>query len=111
MAVSILENLTRVSRENQVRHLNTTLEAHQKFATLSSKSPRENGKILVMGSRMAESGAKGGSHGRNSKINDAEVTRPSWTNNRDLRTPMEDVKESVEYGKWVGNAYPSFRPR
>ena len=75
MAVSIVENLTRVSRENQVRHLNTTLEAHQKFATLSSKSPRENGKILVMGSRMAESGAKGGSHGRNSKIN--KVCKPS----------------------------------
>jgi len=50
--------------EAQCLHFTTTLLAHQKFATLSSNMPLLNGKIRVMGSRIAEMGANGGRKGR-----------------------------------------------
>lgn len=62
-AVSKVENLMSVGAATHDRHLSTTFEAHQKLATLSSKSPREKGKMRVMGSRTADKGAKGGRKG------------------------------------------------
>ena len=58
-AVRAVEILTSEALEAQVFHLKTTLEAHQKLDTLSSKSPRANGNILVTGCRMADSDARG----------------------------------------------------
>jgi len=68
------ESRTRVSREAQIRHLNTTFDAHQKFATLSSKIPRSKGNIRMMGPSIAENGAKGGRKGRKKIKKDNTVT-------------------------------------
>jgi hypothetical protein len=76
-AVRSVESFTKVPGLARLRHLRTTLEKHQKFATLSSKSPRENGNILVTGSRIAVGEANGGRNGRNRRMNDATVTTPS----------------------------------
>jgi hypothetical protein len=47
--VNAVESLTRNPRENQIFHLSTTFEAHQKLATLSSNKPRPKGKIRLIG--------------------------------------------------------------
>jgi hypothetical protein len=46
--VKSADSFTRTSRGNHIRHLNKMFEAHQKFATLSSKSPRQRGKMRVI---------------------------------------------------------------
>ena len=73
-AVRSVDSFTRLLGDAFVFHLTRTLEAHQKFATLSSNSPRENGNIRMIGLRIAEEDAKGGSHGRNSRIKVESVT-------------------------------------
>ena len=65
IAVSKVENLMSVGAATHDRHLSMTFEAHQKLATLSSKSPREKGKMRVMGSKTADRGARGGRKGEN----------------------------------------------
>ena len=75
-AVNTAESLINAACENQVRHLKTTFEAHQKFATLSSKIPRAKGNIRVMGLRMALRGANGGRKGRKSRVKEAIVVIP-----------------------------------
>ena len=60
--------------EVQSFHFRTTLVAHQKLATLSSNMPLLNGKIRVMGSRIAVIGASGGRKGRKSKKKVPAVT-------------------------------------
>lgn len=84
-AVRPVDSLTKVSREAQFFHLKATFEAHQKFATLSSKRPLLKGNIRVMGSRMADKGEKGGRKGRKRRTNVREVTKPSRMNNRPLK--------------------------
>lgn len=83
-AVSPVDSFTRASRAIQFFHLKTTLEAHQKLATLSSKRPLLNGKILVMGSSTEDIGAKGGRKGRNRIRNVSTVTRPRRMKRRPL---------------------------
>ena len=75
---------TSVLREAQNFHLMTTFDAHQKFATLSSKIPRSNGNIRVIGSRMVEIGAKGGRNGRKRIRKDIDVTMASRINSCSL---------------------------
>lgn len=79
-AVRSVESFTNVPEPMKLRHLRTTLEKHQKLATLSSKSPREKGNILAMGSRMVVGEAKGGRNGKNKRVKDATVAIPSCTN-------------------------------
>lgn len=76
-AVSPAESFTSASEDAQFLHLNATLVAHQKLATLSSKRPRPNGNMRVIGSPMAVNGAKGGRNGIKSTINVATVISPS----------------------------------
>ena len=68
-AVRPAETLTRVSEERKFLHLTRTLEKHQKFATLSSKSPRPKGNIRVIGSRIVRGDENGGRNGRNRTTN------------------------------------------
>jgi hypothetical protein len=84
-AVKTVESLTRVPELAKLRHLRTTLEKHQKFATLSSKRPREKGNILLMGSRIAVGEANGGRNGKKRRVDDATVTIPSCRNSLPLR--------------------------
>lgn len=84
IVVSPVDNLIRVLREAQFFHLNTTFDAHQKFATLSSKRPLLNGNIRVMGSMMAWDDARGGRNGRNSRMAARTVTRPKRMNKQPL---------------------------
>jgi hypothetical protein len=79
-AVRIVDSFTNAPDVTKLRHLRTTFEKHQKFATLSSKSPRENGNILAIGSSIAVREAKGGRNGKNTRMNDATVTAPSCAN-------------------------------
>jgi hypothetical protein len=58
--VSNADSLTSTPRDAQYFHLMRTLVAHQKLDTLSSNSPREKGKIRVIGCVVSESDAKGG---------------------------------------------------
>lgn len=44
--VTTVASFGKVDEAIHLRHLIITFEAHQKFATLSSKRPRENGNIL-----------------------------------------------------------------
>lgn len=60
--------------EAQSFHFTTTLLAHQKLATLSSNMPLLNGKMRVMGSKLAEIGANGGRKGRKSNTKVPAVT-------------------------------------
>lgn len=62
--VKRVDSRMRVFCEAQSLHFRTTLVAHQKLATLSSNMPLSNGKMRVMGSKIAEFGAKGGRKGR-----------------------------------------------
>lgn len=79
-AVKSVENLIKVPELAMLRHLMITFEKHQKFATLSSKRPREKGNILVIGSRIAVGEANGGRNGRKRRVNEATVTAPSCRN-------------------------------
>jgi hypothetical protein len=74
-AVSPVESLTREPLDAHVFHLKMTFEAHQKLATLSSNRPRAKGNILVIGWRVADKLANGGSHGRNNNRKVEVVTR------------------------------------
>lgn len=73
-AVSNADNCVSTERGSDCFHLISTLVAHQKLATLSSKRPRLNGKIRVIGSRIAVNEANGGRKGRKRSVNDAVVT-------------------------------------
>lgn len=73
-AVMAVESLMRDAEDVQFLHLNTTLDAHQKLATLSSNKPRAKGKIRVTGPRIVVAGEKGGRKGRKRKRNVASVT-------------------------------------
>lgn len=84
-AVRAAESLMRAGCDIHKRHLSTTLEAHQKLATLSSKRPRWNGKIRLRGSRMPDRGAKGGRNGRKRTTKDATVTTAIRRNSCSLR--------------------------
>jgi hypothetical protein len=55
------------------------LDAHQKFATLSSNNPREKGNIRVIGSRILEMGEKGGRKGKKRRRNVIDVTAAKRT--------------------------------
>ena len=88
-AMAAPRNPTRVRRvdsrmsalcETQSLHFTTTLLAHQKLATLSSNMPLLNGKMRVMGSRIAEIGASGGRKGRKSSVKVPAVTTARRTN-------------------------------
>lgn len=72
--VKRVENRMSVLCEAQNLHFTTTLIAHQKLATLSSNMPLLNGKIRVMGSKIAEIGANGGRKGKKSRANVPAVT-------------------------------------
>ena len=87
-AVNSVESFTNAPEPAKLRHLRTTFEKHQKFATLSSKSPREKGNILVMGSRIAVGDANGGRKGKNRRRKDATVTMLRCTNS----FPLHDVE-------------------
>ena len=63
-AVKAVDSLIKTPCVAHSLHLRTTLDAHQKLATLSSKRPRPKGKIRVRGSRRAVGEAKGGRKGR-----------------------------------------------
>ena len=80
--VKPVDNLTKVLGNARSFHLTRTLEKHQKLATLSSKSPRENGKILPIGSMMARGEEKGGRNGRKTTAKDAIVVTAKWMNKR-----------------------------
>jgi hypothetical protein len=95
-AVKNVESLTRVPELAKLRHLRTTLEKHQKFATLSSKRPREKGKILLMGSRIAIGEENGGRNGKKRRANDATVTAPSCRNSLPLHGIYFMMRRSVE---------------
>lgn len=96
-AVRAVEILTSEALEAQVFHLKTTLEAHQKLDTLSSKSPRANGNILVTGCRMVDSDAKGGSHGKNNNRKVDAVTRVRRTKSCPLKLCQNEIgKQRVE---------------
>lgn len=73
-SVNKADRFTTKSGRPHLCHLMKTLDAHQKFATLSSKRPRANGNIRVIGSRMVAVGAKGGRKGRKRRKNVKEVT-------------------------------------
>src|ERR1700734_1999375 len=104
-AVRTVDSLTKASREAQFFHLKATFEAHQKFATLSSKSPLLNGNIRVMGSRMATTGEKGGRKGRKRRTKVSEVTKPSRMNKR----PLIECKRRLE--DKYSRTYPCRNPR
>ena len=76
-AVKRVESFSKVPGLARLRHLSATFEKHQKFATLSSNSPREKGNILVIRSRIALGEANGGRNGKKIKMNDTTVTAPS----------------------------------
>jgi len=82
VAVRIVDSRTRFAGDSHRRHFMITSLEHQKFATLSSKRPRVNGKIRVMGFKMAE----GLSHGRKRSNNEATVTKPSLMNSCQLKS-------------------------
>ena len=83
-AVKNVEILTRNPRDAHAFHLKITLDAHQKFATLSSNNPRSNGNIREIGLRMAEKEANGGRKGRKRRRNIEIVTSAKRINNRPL---------------------------
>lgn len=80
-AVNTVESLTRASGEARYRHLTAILEKHQKFATLSSNNPLENGNILLMGSKIVRYDENGGRKGRNRMRNATLVVIASLMNN------------------------------
>ena len=84
-AVKNVESFINVPGLAMLRHLRATFEKHQKFATLSSKMPRENGNILVIGSRITVGEANGGRKGKKRRANEAMVTAPSCRNNLPLQ--------------------------
>jgi hypothetical protein len=86
--VRAADNFTKKALEAQFFHLKTTLEAHQKLATLSSNNPLPKGKIRLIGSRTADMGAKGGRNGRNNTMNESDVTKASRKNNLPLTVQM-----------------------
>lgn len=104
-AVRPVESFTSASRSIQFFHLKTTFDEHQKLATLSSKRPRLNGNILVMGSIMAERGAKGGRNGRKRTKNVHVVIRPRRTKSRPLERHQQHRSPIFE------RSYPSNVPR
>jgi len=83
-AVMAVESLSSKLLDAQTFHLMTTLDAHQKLATLSSNRPRANGNIRRMGCRIAERLTNGGNQGKNSNVNVDKVTRARLTNRRAL---------------------------
>ena len=87
-AVNPVESLTRSPRDAQVFHLNITFEAHQKLATLSSNKPRAKGKIRLIGWRIPEMGANGGSQGKNRRMNVDTVTAAKRMKRRPLNKFM-----------------------
>jgi hypothetical protein len=88
-----VDSLTREPGDAQFFHLKTTLEAHQKLATLSSNSPRAKGNIRLIGSRIPEIGAKGGRKGRNRRRNVMEVTAARRRNN----APLNSINQYTLY--------------
>ena len=88
-AVNNVESLTRNPREVHAFHLNTTLDAHQKFATLSSNNPRAKGNIREIGSRTAKKGANGGRKGRKRRRNVEVVTSAKRINSQPLAANIE----------------------
>lgn len=66
--------------------MTSTFVAHQKLATLSSNRPRENGKMRVIGSKIANLDVDGetGSHGANMTKKVAAVTMKRRMNNLEL---------------------------
>ena len=88
-AVKNVESLTRSPRDAHAFHLKTTLDAHQKFATLSSNNPRANGNIREIGLRMAEKEANGGRNGEKRRRNIEVVTRAKRINSRRLAANIE----------------------
>lgn len=83
-AVKNVESLTRKPRDAHALHLKTTLDAHQKLATLSSNNPRENGNIREIGLRIAAKEANGGRKGKKRRRNVAIVTKAKRINSRPL---------------------------
>lgn len=79
IAVRPVDILRSIDCESQKRHLMMTFDAHQKLATLSSNKPRPKGKMRVIGSRIAEEGAKGGRKGRKTSTKAATVVNPIRT--------------------------------
>lgn len=64
-AVKAAERRTSEACVKYARHFSTTFDAHHMFATLSSKIPRENGKMRTKGSRIDCNGANGGKNALN----------------------------------------------
>lgn len=56
--VAAVANFGKVDGEIHFRHLITTFVAHQKFATLSSNNPRENGKMRCSDCAMSVGNAR-----------------------------------------------------
>jgi len=95
-AVKSVESFTKVPGLARLRHLRATFEKHQKFATLSSKRPREKGNILEMGSRIAAGEANGGRNGKKRRMNDPTVTAPSCRNSLPLRNSVVVMRQLVK---------------
>lgn len=85
IAVNPVESWTRNPRDAQVFHLNNTFEAHQKLATLSSNKPRAKGKIRLIGWKIPEIGANGGSQGKKRRMNVDAVTAAKRMKRRPLK--------------------------
>lgn len=70
---------------NRRFHLRTvTFVKHQKLATLSSKRPRENGKMRVMEAPRVDMGENGGRNGANRITKESVVTKASLVNSWNL---------------------------
>jgi hypothetical protein len=65
-------------------HFTSTLVKHQKLATLSSKRPRPNGKMRVIGAAIVDRGEKGGRKGANMMTNANVVVSARRRNKRVL---------------------------
>lgn len=83
-AVTAVESLSSKLLDAQTFHFITTLDAHQKLATLSSNRPRAKGNIRRIGCKIAGRPANGGIQGRNSTVKADKVTRARLTNSRAL---------------------------
>jgi hypothetical protein len=94
-AVRTAESFIKKALEAQFFHLKTTLDAHQKLATLSSNNPLANGKIRLIGSRMADIGANGGRKGRNRAMNNSDVTKASLRKS----LPLKEINFMFKSGK------------
>lgn len=98
-AVKIMDKRTSPGAATHRRHLTTTSLAHQKLATLSSKSPRLKGKMRDIGSRMAV----GLSQGRKRRMKVTVVV----TARRKKRMRLDKFREDRGCHGMIGHTHPA----